>query len=100
MQGHIIAFVLDCIVHQIEDYVGEMHLICLHHRINSIQLGFYTSSILHHLNIECLDNTIDQFVSIQRQELQSYVVAIIKGHLQNLLHLIPQPFGLAVDNSA
>ena len=61
---NIIAFVLDSIIHKVEDDVGEVHLIYLYHGILCRQLGVYHTSALNHLDLECLNDTINQFVCI------------------------------------
>lgn len=60
LQADIIALILDSIVHQIIDDIGEMHLVCLYGRVDRIQIGLNSTTVLHHLDIECLDNAIYQ----------------------------------------
>ena len=100
LQADIVALVLDGIIHQVEDDVGEVHFIHLDHRVGRIQIGLQTASVLHHLDIECLHDTVYQFVGIQGLHLQGYIASIVQRHLQDLLHLIAQALCLSVNHSA
>ena len=100
MEIHIFTFVFDRIVHQVEDDIGEVHLISHDKRVDGLKRGLYRATALRHLQLERLYHIGNNLVGIQFHHLQRQIVLIEEAHLEHLLHLETQTSGFGVNDIA
>ena len=91
------AFVLHGIVHQVEDDVGEVHLVDEDDGVFGFQAGDDLSSVLLDFEGEGMDDAGDEFVGVDFDHLEVGALVLVHGQLEYLLDLEAQALGLVVD---
>ena len=66
----ILFHIFQSIVQEIEDYVGELHLIDIDIRLDGIKLCSYTSTLFFDFEFEGIHDVIDDGIGIYDAELQ------------------------------
>ena len=99
LQIRIRTFILHCIIHEIENHIGDMHLIGKNGRVGSFKLRFNLSIITLHFQCKRVDNTRYQLVGIQFLILQSSLLTVKHRHLKHFFYLEPQALRFIVDDT-
>ncbi len=99
MQRNIGPLILDGVVHEVEDDVGEVHLIDHAKRILSLELGIDGAADILDFEFEGVDYAVDEFIDIHLLKFHGVALALKHGHLEHLLYLEAQTFGLIVDDA-
>ena len=94
-RGRIILHVFQGVVEQIEDDVGEVHLIKAAFSVDGIEVYLNLAPIFLSLDLLGVDYIIDDIVDIHIREFQCRTTGIvIHRHLQHLIHLEAQTLRL------
>ena len=86
-QRLVLLTVFHCIVKQIEDYVGEVHLIDVDNGIAGIKVCGKAAAIFFHFKPECIGYVGNQRIGIDVLEAQSGFLFVEHRHLQHFFHL-------------
>ena len=99
MQWNIGPLILDGIVHEVEDDVSEVHLIDHAERILGLKLGIDGSADILYLELKGVDYSVDELIDIHLLKFHCVALALKHRHLENLLNLETETFGLIVDDA-
>ena len=99
MEGHVVAFVLDGVVHEVENDVREVHFVDEDVRLVGPQVGSDGSACAFHFEAEGVDHAGEEVVCVDLTALEGGFLAVEHRHLQHLLHLEAQPLRLVVDDA-
>ena len=87
VQWNIGPLILDGVVHEVEDYVCEVHIINHAEGILSLELSIDSSTDILDLKFERIDYAIDEFIDIHLLKLHGVALTLEHGHLKHLLYL-------------
>ena len=98
MKVNIGTAVLDCIVHEVEHYVGDVHLVSQNHGVLCFQFEVDATLVTLYLQCKGVNHAAKHLVSVYLSSLEPRLLPVEHRHLKNLFHLEAQAFCLVVDN--
>lgn len=93
----VLGAVLYGVVEQVEDYVGEVHLVDLDDGVHGVEVGGDAAAVFLNLELEGVDDVEYHGVGVDVDNLESTLLAVEHAHLEHLLDLEAQALGLVVD---
>ena len=93
----VLTAVFHGVVHEVEDDVGQVHLVDHHVGTLGAQVGDDLSAVLLDLQREGVDDARDEFVHVDLRHVEVSLLVLVHAELQHLLHLEPQALRLVVD---
>ena len=88
------------VVHEVEDDILEVHLIDIHRRVDSLNLGIYLTASMLHSERERLCSILHHLVEVEFLLLEYRLLLIKHRHLQHLLYEESQALSLVVDHAS
>ena len=97
-QGHFLSAILDGVVQQVEEHVGQVHLIGVDGGVQGAEIEVDRAAIFLHLEREGAHHGGQEVVRVDLLELERRLLSFKERHLQDLLHEEAQSPRFVVDD--
>ena len=94
MQGALLRAVFNRVVEEVENNVGEVHLVDGHDGVEGVEIGSDGAAVALHLELEGVDDVEYHCVGVYVFEAQGRLLPVEHRQLKHLLNLKAQAFGL------
>ena len=95
-KGHLRTAVFHCVVHQVKQYIGDVHFIYINGRIDSLQVYIERTVVLFDFQGEGVGHADHQVVRIHFLQFESCFLPFEQRHLEHLLYQEAQSLRLII----